>query len=50
MSQSTHCHVWSRDGHYQGTRALTMQDRRMLTAQGCRITLVEQPTPSPRTG
>lgn len=47
MSQSTHCHVWSTDGLYQGTRRLTVQDRRMLTAQGWKMTLVQRPSSPP---
>ena len=42
VSQSTHCHAWSTDGRYQGTRRLTVQDRRMLTAQGWTMTLVRR--------
>jgi hypothetical protein len=42
VSQSTHCHVWSTDGRYQGTRRPTVQDRRMLTAQGWKMTLVRR--------
>ena len=48
VSQPTHCHVWSTDGRYQGTRRLTAQDRRMLTAQGWKMTLVQRPVPTPR--
>jgi len=48
VSQSTHCHVWSTDGRYQGTRRLTVQDRRMLTAQGWKMTLVRRLVPAPR--
>ena len=48
VSQPTHCHVWSTDGRYQGTRRLTVQDRRMLTAQGWKMTLVQRPAPTPR--
>ena len=48
VSQSTHCHVWSTDGRYQGTRRLTVQDRRMLTAQGWKMTLVRRPVTTRR--
>jgi len=48
VSLTTHCHVWSTDGLYQGTRRLTVQDRRMLTAQGWKMTLVRQPMSAPR--
>jgi hypothetical protein len=40
VSQPTHCHVWSTNGRYRGTRRLTVRDRRMLTAQGWTMTLV----------
>ena len=32
----------------QGTRRLTVQDRRMLTAQGWKMTLVRRPVTAPR--
>jgi len=48
VSQPTHCHVCNTDGRYQGTRRLTVQDRRMLTAQGWKMTLVRRPAPTPR--
>ena len=48
VSPSTQCHVWSIDGRYQGTRRLSVQDRRMLTAQGWKMTLVRRPVPDPR--
>jgi len=47
VSQPTLCHVWSTDGRYRGTRRLTVQDRRMLTAQGWKMTLVRRPVPAP---
>lgn len=50
MSQSAHCHVWSTDGRYQGTRRLTIQDRRMMTAQGWTMTGVRHPASHPGTG
>jgi hypothetical protein len=48
VSQSTHCHAWSTDGRYQGTRRLTVQDRRMLTARGWKMTLVRRLVTAPR--
>ena len=48
VSQSTHCQVWSTDGRYPGTRRLTVQDRRMLTAQGWKMTLVRRLVTAPR--
>ena len=48
VSQPTHCHVWSTNGRYRGTRRLTVRDRRMLTAQGWTMTLVRRPVPASR--
>ena len=48
VSPSAHCHVWSIDGRYQGTRRLTVQARRMLTVQGRKMTLVRRPVTAPR--
>ena len=48
VSQSTHCHACSTDGRYRGTRRLTVQDRRMLTAQGWKMTLVRRLVTAPR--
>ena len=48
VSQSTHCHAWSTDGRNRGTRRLTVQDRRMLTAQGWKMTLVRRLVTAPR--